>query len=234
MTPIGTITAATMPSEELATGTTSLKNLRIGRWLGVVALTLTLGVLSLPTNVSAQTPPEEAHSFIQALAAQAIEALDPATGTLQEREGRVRLLLSENLDLERMGRFALASNWKKAKPDQRMEYMKLFSEFVLSTYSRQLGGYTGQTLNVVGAEKLTKRDALVSTEIHQASGPPIAAAWRVRKFKNGDFKILDVVFEKLSMVQAQQEQFMSIASRDGVDGVIQMLRLKLTKYGAQS
>lgn len=203
-------------------------------WLRGLALALLAGVMVSGAPLHAQTPPEEAKAYIEALAAEAVVALDPASGDLSARESRVRALLADNLDLQRMGRFALASNWKKASKEQQSEYMQLFSEFVLSTYSRQLGGYSGQTLAVTGAETLTKRDALVSTEIRQEGSPPIAAAWRVRKFKDGAFKILDVVFEKLSMVQAQQEQFLSIASRDGVDGVIQMLRLKLTKYAAQS
>lgn len=196
-----------------------------------VALFAALPIVTGPAH--AETPPEEARAFIEALANKAIGALSGGAD-LQVREEKVRKLLADNLDLQRMGRFVLANRWKSASQSQREEYISLFSDYVLTTYSRQLGGYSGQTFKVVDSIKLTKRDALVTTEIFQDGAPPVAAGWRVRKFKDGSLRILDVVVEKLSMVQAQQEQFNSIASRDGVDGVIRMLRLKLTKYAAQS
>src|SRR3546814_16456222 len=60
---------------------------------------------------------------------------------LADREATIRDLLRKNFDLETIGRFVLSRHWRTASPDQQSDYLSLFSEFVLRTYVRRLGGY---------------------------------------------------------------------------------------------
>jgi len=130
--------------------------------------------------------------------------------------------------LETMGRFVLGPEWRKASDDQRKAYVALFSEFVVRTYSRRLGGYGGQQFEVTGTSQAGKSDALVVTAITSDDGsPPVKAGWRVKTAANGNLKIVDVIVEGVSMLQTQRSEFDSVVRRSGLEGLMALLQEKL-------
>lgn len=192
-------------------------------------------VLFLPFTVLAEgkTPPDEAAKFIHALGQNAIRVLGDPGATLEQREANVQSLLAQSFALDRIGRFVLGKTWKKATQAQQAEYLNLFSRYVLATYSRRLGGYTGERFEVVKAEPVGKKDAVVFTNITRPSAPPLTCGWRVRRIDNR-YVILDVIVEGISMVSAQRSEFSSVVKSQGLDGLINNLRIQVTKFSAQA
>lgn len=190
--------------------------------------------LAVAFNGSAQaTNKDGASKFVSNLSNQALQTLGADGIALNKKEKDVRTLLSNNFDLNLIGRYVLGAAWRKASADQRSQYQALFKEFVLRTYSRRFGGYAGQAFTVTDAKPIGKKDILVSTKIARPSGPPILAGWRVRE-KNGAHKILDVVVAGVSMVVTQRSEFRAVISKQGVGGLIETLRMQVTKFSAQS
>ena len=152
---------------------------------------------------------------------------------MPERESRISALMREVFAFETIGRFVLSSAWRTATPDQREDYLSVFSEYVVRTYSRRLGGYGGHGFSITDAQQLGQKDALVTTVIKQSSGPPLKASWRVRA--SGDsFKIVDVMVEGVSMAVTQRSEFDAIIRRDGLDKLIEILRAKVNTFSAKS
>lgn len=176
------------------------------------------------------TTPDGAKKFIEGLSKQAFQALQ-TEGDLMAKEQKVQVLLSETFDLQLIGRYVMGPAWKKATPEQQDQYQTLFRQFVLQTYSRRLGGYSGQTFVVVNAKPIGKRDVLVSTRIARPSGPPVVAGWRVRQ-KDGSHRILDVMVSGVSMVVTQRSEFRAVVRRQGINGLIETLRVQVSKFSA--
>ncbi len=196
-------------------------------------LAITLACLTvLPAagiEAAEKAPPEKAARFLEKLATETFAVLRDQSATLDKREAKVREVLRKNFDLAKIGRFVLGKAWRKATPEQRAEYQRLFAEFVLRNYARRLGGYAGETFKIVKAGPLGKRDALVSTEIGRSGGPPLMAGWRIRGGPDG-LKILDVIVEGISMIATQRSEFRALVSRQGIDGLIEALRLRVDKF----
>ncbi len=172
-----------------------------------------------------------ASQFINVLGQQAISTLQSTSGSLEQREQQFRRILAANFDVAFIGRFVLGANWRRATPQQQADYLVLFEDFLVLTYSRRLGGYTGETLTVVGERAANERDTVVRTRIDRPSGPPIDADWRVRLVDNR-FKIIDVEVAGVSMALAQRSEFASVVQRNGLNGLIQVLRARAAKLSA--
>ena len=196
-----------------------------------ITILLFLGLMAWAGAATATTP-DGASKFIGQLSSRASNTLNSSGLTLNQKETAVRKLLSESFDLNLIGRFVLGRAWKKTSKEQRVQYQDLFEKFVLRSYSRRLGGYTGQKFNVTNAKSFGKKDVLVTTKISRPSGPPIEARWRVRLRKKGH-KIIDVMVAGVSMVQTQKSEFRSVVKRQGVSGLIETLRLQVSKFSAQ-
>lgn len=198
---------------------------------------LTVAVLmcfALAPQVAAaeKTDPAQAAKFIETLSGETLTILRAEDATLDQREAHVREILERSFDLQTIGRFVLGKAWNRASPEQQQEYQAVFAEFILRTYSRRLGGYSGEQFKVIEAKPLGKRDAVVITEIARPSGPPLEAGWRIRSGANG-LRILDLIVEGVSLAVTQRSEFQSVVNSQGVDGLIESLRLKLDKFTAR-
>lgn len=195
------------------------------------AALVTMSVVAITPAVQASDP-NGATQFLTKLSGDALQALGASGQALEEKEAAVRRLLANNFDLPLIGQFVLGRAWRKASAEQRDQYQTLFREFVLRTYSRRLGGYSGQNFEILGTRPIGKQDMLVSTKISRPSGPPIVAGWRVRRGANG-YNILDVIVAGVSMVVTQRSEFRAVIRRQGIDGLIEVLRLQVTKFSAR-
>jgi phospholipid transport system substrate-binding protein len=203
--------------------------MKIGKF---VAILVVCYVTSFSAVGASTTSPEEASKFLDTLASHALNVLRSGELSLKAREAKVRSLLAENLDLLRIGRFVLGKSWRGASDEQKREYQRLFGQFVTQVYAKRLGGYSGEAFKIVKANTYGKKDALVLTEIARPSGPPLKAGWRVRK-GTGGLKILDVMIEGVSMAATQRSEFGSVVKSRGVEGLLEILRLKVDRFSAR-
>jgi phospholipid transport system substrate-binding protein len=171
--------------------------------------------------------------FIEQLASQAIKVLSSPEGSLKEREDKFRTLLRDDFAMNDIGRFVVGPYWRRMNPEQRNEYLKLFSEWILKTYSIRLGGYSGEQFQVLNTTPAGQRDVLVKTRINKTGGNSFNASWRVRKI-DGGYKIIDIYVEGVSMAITQRSEFESILQRQGIDGLLSMLKDKVQKLSTSS
>jgi phospholipid transport system substrate-binding protein len=194
-------------------------------FLAVIAI---LAPLAFIGSASAQQNPSQ---FIGALGQQAIVVLQSTSGSLEQREQQFRQILAQNFDVQFIGRFVLGRSWRSATPQQQADYLALFEDFLVLTYSRRLGGYTGERLAVVSERAANERDTVVRTQIDRPSGPPITADWRVRATPAG-YKIIDIEVAGVSMALTQRSEFSSVVSRNGLNGLIEVLRARSAKLSS--
>ena len=107
--------------------------------------------------------------FIQSLAAKAISTLNNKSGSLADRESKFRDLLSKKFAMRKIGRFVIGIHWRRMERKQRKFYQKLFSEWVLKTYSSRLGGYSGQQFEVTKTSKVGKADISPQSSLSQST-----------------------------------------------------------------
>lgn len=193
---------------------------------GMVAL-----VLIAPTSQSAKadsaTEKPEPARFIEGLASEALKVLTASRGTLAEREDMFRRLLRDDFAMEKIGRFVIGPHWRTMTPQQQAEYQKLFTEWVLKTYSARLGGYSGEEFAVLRTSSAGRRDVIVHTKIIKPdAGDGLSVDWRVRKLDR-KFRIIDIYVEGVSMAVTQRSEFESVVRRHGVDGLISIIRERL-------
>ena len=188
-------------------------------------------IVVLSTAGTARATVNDAAHFISQLGNQAIDTLRATNLTLDQREARFRGLLSQGFDLRFIGRFVLGRHWRGATPDQQNDYIALYGEYLLQIYSARLGGYSGETLTVTGARQANDKDIIVSTVLERPSGSSIVADWRVRAI-DGRYRIIDIAVEGVSMAVTQRSEFASVVRRDGIDGLLTVLRARTTKISA--
>ena len=173
-----------------------------------------------PTNVSI----DPARQRIFDLGNDVVRALGDRTKSTDARVAYFRKLLGKNLDVPLIARFALGRAWGPATENQRKAYVAVFSEFLVQTYSRRLGGIEVRNLEIVDSLAIGDKDTLVRTLISQSTGQPVRADWRLRE-RGGKLRVLDLSVEGISMAMVMRQEFASILrNRGGIDGLVSLLK----------
>jgi phospholipid transport system substrate-binding protein len=185
------------------------------------------GIVAGPAKTIAANSGDGAAVFIADLGDRAIRTLsDTAVGD-SSRRIQFRALFLEGFDVKALSRYAIGRYWRKADTDQRGEYQRLFTDFIVNTYAARFGQYSGERLVVIGERPIKGKDTIVKSNIVRPEGAPVRVDWRVRQRENG-FKVIDIIVEGVSMAITQRDEFASVIRRNGgnVGGLIQELKDK--------
>ena len=207
--------------------------MKIGRMLHPV-VTAIAGLLVFVAASAAATYDSEEAAFIQSLANRAAEVLRDESLPLESREARFRDLLQDGFAIDKIGRFVVGKYWRQMTPEQQNNYLELYAEWVLKTYSSRLGGYLGQTFEVTKSVATDKGDIFVSSRIkHPFDAEPIRVDWRVRNI-DGKPKVIDIVVEGTSMLVTQRSEFSAVLDNSGIEGLLDTMRLRVSEFPALS
>lgn len=167
-----------------------------------------------------------AHQFIKEVASRGLAFLSNPDITKEQQVEDFKNLLNDSFDLKTIGRFALGRYWRQATPEQREEYVQLFQKMVINSYAERFKDYQGQNLVVESARADSDIDTIVFSKIAAGkSSPEIKVDWRVR-YKDGAYRVVDVLVEGVSMSLTQRSEFASIIQRGGgnVESLLEKLR----------
>ena len=196
---------------------------RLLKGLQLVPLALLLGSGRARAAVTAGA----ARQMIQEVGAQVLTILRDQGLDNQQKFDRLVALLDGPIDLEIIARLILGRHWRAASEAQRTEYLRLFRAFALDTLASRLHVYDGQDFEIVGAQAVDERDAVVATRVTGGSRPALKVDWRVRELDDGSLVAIDVIIEGVSLIVTQRSEFSAVIERQGMDGLLAELRQRV-------
>ena len=198
-------------------------------WLASVLIAVAL-VVGAPGRAHAGEFEEGAKNFIKAMTEDAISMLTVKDIKRSERARRFRIFMNKNFAIKGIAKFVLGRQWRKASDEQQEEYLRLFEDLMVVTYSDRFEKYSGEKLIIKGAEIRGEKDAIVHTTMVKANNAtkPLKVAWRVRG-KGETFTIIDVMVEGISTIMTQKSEFASFIKQNGgkLDALLKELKKRV-------
>ncbi len=179
---------------------------RVSAWCAGLALVLFIS--------GAARAEESAAQFMDQFGNEAIRVLADKSLAGTQRNAELRKLFVDNFDVEFIGRFVLARYWRNASEADKEDFRKSFEEYIVATYSRRFGTYSGEKI-VVG-QTFQGEDAnhsVVRSSVERPNGDTMTVDWRVQKVEN-QWRIVDVLVEGVSMMVTQRSEFNAVLQRE--------------------
>jgi phospholipid transport system substrate-binding protein len=153
---------------------------------------------------------------------------DKSLGT-EESWAKIGLVINDSFDFRSMSQSVLATNWKKATPEERQQFVVFFSQYLEDTYRTKIEAYTNQKVEYVG-ETIRGKRAVVETLILTDS-TEIPVNYKLKN-NDGNWFAYDVVIEGVSLVSNYRNTFAAIVKNDGMDGLLLDIQTRINKYKA--
>ena len=143
---------------------------------------------------------------------------------VQERRQRLWEEISPVFNFEEMSKRALGVYWKKRSPEEKKEFVELFTNILKDTYIGKTDTYSGEKMEVlreghdssyaeVQAKLITNKGTEVSVNYHLVSN-------------HGKWRIYDVIIEGVSLVNNYRSQFNSILLKSSYEELVQRIKEK--------
>ena len=193
-----------------------------------VALGLALG-LALPLAAAApaaaqSTPAPEATAYIEQTVDEVVAILADKATPLDARLRKIEAVAERRFDFPRMSKLVLGRNRKKLSDEQQSQFTVEFMRHLSVTYGRQIEKYTDEKVEILSSRR-DKKGATVKTKLVGGAVDGILVDYRLRE-SDGQWRIIDVIPEGVSLIQNFRAQIQEIVSAEGADRLIQILREK--------
>ena len=194
------------------------------------ALCLVLGLLFAPPGVSiaagsADDAPRVARprTVVEQTVRRVLDVLEAPDLALDQRRQRIEAIAFEVFDFTTVSKLVLARNWKKLDQAQRRAFMGEFKQYLSRNYGRRLERYEKSDVEITGARVEPRKDVTVLTRVVGSQYDGITMNYRMR-LRGGEWKVIDIVIEGVSMLANFRSQFAEVVSREGVEGLLAAMR----------
>ncbi len=143
------------------------------------------------------------------------------------RTKKIREIVDKRFDFEEMAKRSLALNWGKRTPEERKEFVTLFSDLLENTYIRKIERYENEKVAYLD-ERITGQYAVVRTKIVKQQESEIPVEYRI--FKKADkWEVYDIIVEGVSLVNNYRSQFSQIIRSSSYEELVKKLKNKTLK-----
>jgi len=185
-----------------------------------------LVVLAVPAFAAgSKTPEVSARRVAERTVEQVIAVLNESGASEASRRDRIAAIAYEHFDFETMSKLVIARPWRKFTKTERTEFIAEFKTHLARSYGRRLGRYEGVQLQVVGEVPEQRGDVTVKSEIVGGQFDGATIDYRSRA-KGGEWLVIDVIIEGVSLVSNFRSQFKPIVARGGAAELLARLKDK--------
>lgn len=142
----------------------------------------------------------------------------------KERRAVIRKLVGERFDFEEMAQRSLALHWKKRTPEEKKEFIPLFSDLLERSYIKKIEKYTDEKI-LYADENIDNEYAVVRTKIITKRNVEIPVEYRLLN-KKGKWEVYDVVIEGVSLVNNYRTQFSKIIRTYSYEELVKRMKNK--------
>ena len=170
---------------------------------------------SAPAVIDSQS----AGRFVQSMADEAIGYISDEVLDKAQKKEKLAGIFEHSFDIRTISRFTLGRYWRDLTAPQQEEYRKLYKDMIVAIYADRLSNYQGEMFTVTNVRQDSPSDFIVLSTIVPSTGDKIPVSWRLRA-KDGQFRVIDVAIQNVSMIITQKADFASIIQSKGGNAAV--------------
>ena len=168
----------------------------------------------------------ESKVFVENLGKEVVEKVSNSNISDATRHENFKRLYLSTFDNYYISRFVLGRYWKTLDKNLQTQFVKSFNKYIVATYAPKFKGWEG---TFKATDSLLENNLYnVKMDIVNKEGPTLKMMWKMYLNNKGEFKILDVNIDGVSMLVTQRAEFLSVIKNnpDGVKGLITAMEEK--------
>ncbi len=189
---------------------------------------IVIGIVFMATFNIAQAKAQSAQEVVMTTADQVVARLVAERADIDANPGKLYSLINElvipHFDFLSMSKWVLGkTNWHSSSEGQREQFVNEFRILLVRTYAKALLEYSDEEIVYKPVETNPESNIVtVETEVKQSGGNLIPIDYRMHT-SGGEWKVVDVVIDGISLVATYRGSFAAEIRKNGIDSLITKL-----------
>lgn len=167
---------------------------------------------------------ETAVTRVIALLQDADDASTAAAKQQADRRMEIRKIARDLFDFEEVTRRTLSRHWSARSPEERAEFVALFTDLLERSYVNRVEAYAGENISYLG-EAVDAGFATVRSRVTTQRRTEIALDYRLH-LRDGRWRIYDLQIDGVSFVSTYRSQFDRIIQSESYAALLERMRKK--------
>ena len=141
-----------------------------------------------------------------------------AENSKEFRTKKLTEIALKTVDIKGIGYYTLGNYRKNLTDEQLKEYLRLFNDYFIKSFTSRLSDYSEPKIEVLSAEVINPKYTIVkSVLLATDKKPEVKIDWRIYTKDPNKPLIRDMIIEGLSLARTQKEEFASIIENNNGD-----------------
>jgi len=187
---------------------------------------LATGLIAAWSGRAAAAADSPQQQLVRKLTDEVIAVLQQKGTAADAKREQIRQIVVQYVDFPTMARLVLARNWSSLTDAQKKDFIEEFKKHLSVTYGKNVESYNNEKVQIMGDRDEGRGDWTVLTKIlRPQGGGDILVDYRLRQV-DGQWKIIDMVIERVSLVSNFRSQFQDVMTNGGIERLLKLLREK--------
>ena len=142
----------------------------------------------------------------------------------KERRAKLHKIVVEQFDFSEMSKRSMGRDWSARTPEERTEFIRLFTDLLERTYIDRVEGYTGEQILYL-EETSDGNYSEVRTKIITKRNQEVPIFYRVQK-TDSKWEVYDIIIEGVSLVNNYRTQFSKIIRTSSYQNLVKKMQAK--------
>jgi phospholipid transport system substrate-binding protein len=125
-----------------------------------------------------------------------------------------------------MAQRSLGVHWQRRTPEERSEFVRLFTDLLERDYAGRLESYNNEKF-IYSNERIDGLYAEVASKIQTSKGEEFSINYKLHRVGE-DWRVYDLVIENVSLMNNYRSQFNRILTNSTYDDLVLRLKRKLS------
>lgn len=201
------------------------------RWILMLATAVSMSFSASAELIKSDNP----YRLLEQVAEQTFERIAQERSTINSNPNHLKTVVEEELmpyvDNIYASKKVLGRYFKDTTKEQRTDFYKAFTDYIVATYARAFTQYdeSKHKVEFVNPKKVSEDDraVVVETRVMESGRPPIRLDFRVRYDSSDEtWKAYDLVVEGVSLLSSKQSEIAAVIRSRGIESTIELLQDK--------
>jgi phospholipid transport system substrate-binding protein len=183
-----------------------------------------------PGSVLAGEPTDRVKKELDRITAVVKDATLKGREKESERKALVKELILQWFDVREMAQRSLAGHWAKRSEEERRDFVELFGDLFVESYTRLVVDHLGDQRVNYQSESVDGTVATVKTRFLSKRDDPTFVDFAVLR-RDGAWVAYDVVIDDVSIVKTYRSQFNKVIQSQSYEALVKKMRLKQEAEG---
>ena len=142
----------------------------------------------------------------------------------KERIERLKEIVHPLFNFNEMARRSLGRYWRNRTPEEREEFVSVFTDYLEMTYADKIDLYKGGDVTFL-REVVDEDYARVDSKVTDSKGTPYAVSYKLLN-RDGDWRIYDLIVENVSLVNNYRSQFGRVIKKSSYQNLVKKMKEK--------